>query len=119
MSSPATISRTFINMSASSPIDLTSSPMSVRDEVVIISDNEDESSHNYNRNTLGFDNQNIFNSSTSRHSSNNNQASTINSTNYNLRSGLTGLDTNSGGPIRNTSTRSSRRPVRGMFILIK
>lgn len=141
MTSPVTISRTF-NMSATSPIDLTSSPVSVRrthsvapDEVVIISDNEDEPSHNcnyhdYNRTTHSFDNQNLFHSPTTSRHSNNNQASTINNANYNLRNGLTGLGTHGthssnggGGPIRNTSTRSSRahsRPpstLRGLFIV--
>ncbi|CAG8467171.1 11376_t:CDS:2 [Funneliformis caledonium] len=129
-------------MSATSPIDLTSSPVSVRrthsvapDEVVIISDNEDEPSHNcnyhdYNRTTHSFDNQNLFHSPTTSRHSNNNQASTINNANYNLRNGLTGLGTHGthssnggGGPIRNTSTRSSRahsRPpstLRGLFIV--
>jgi len=47
MSSPATIPRTFINMSASSPIDLTISPRSVRrtpvnDIIIINSESEDE-----------------------------------------------------------------------------
>ncbi|CAI2169371.1 11201_t:CDS:2 [Funneliformis geosporum] len=101
-------------MSATSPIDLTSSPVPrivTSDEVVIISDDEPSSICNYT--TIGVDNQNNLHSPTTSRHSNNNQASTISNVNYNLRNGLTGLGTHGthssnggGGPIRNTSTRS-------------
>ncbi|CAG8578716.1 4750_t:CDS:2 [Rhizophagus irregularis] len=129
MSSPATIPRTFINMSASSPIDLTMTPLPVRrtpvTDIIIISESEDEnndSSHRNNSNyrfndnnnpnsMLGFDSQNIFNSST-RHSSNNIQDSSGNNTNYNLRNGLAGLSTNGSSSNRSTSTRPNRTQSR-------
>ncbi|PKC74624.1 hypothetical protein RhiirA1_408904 [Rhizophagus irregularis] len=116
-------------MSASSPIDLTMTPLPVRrtpvTDIIIISESEDEnndSSHRNNSNyrfndnnnpnsMLGFDSQNIFNSST-RHSSNNIQDSSGNNTNYNLRNGLAGLSTNGSSSNRSTSTRPNRTQSR-------
>ncbi|GET01321.1 SUMO-targeted ubiquitin-protein ligase subunit Rfp1 [Rhizophagus clarus] len=81
-------------MSASSPIDLTISPLPVRrtptDIIIINSESEDEindSSHNRNNNSSGSN------------------------TSYNLRSGL-GLGTNGSSSNRSTSTRSNRTQSR-------
>ncbi|RIA94934.1 hypothetical protein C1645_523997 [Glomus cerebriforme] len=92
MSSPATISRTFI-MSASSPIDLTRSVRRTQapEIITISSESEDEiNDPSHNRN---------YNSSSSN-------------TNYTLRSGLPGPGTNGGGSQRTASARSSRTQSR-------